>query len=119
MSGEAASRAAPVLPGRQRALAKAVLALGPPVVVIVFSGRPLALPWLFERATAVLAAWFPGAMAGTAIADILTGRFNPCARLSVPGHGTWGKSRFSTPSAPPAARPIPTISSPASISMFQ
>ncbi|HTO80514.1 MAG TPA: glycoside hydrolase family 3 C-terminal domain-containing protein, partial [Methylocystis sp.] len=34
---------------------------------------------------AVLAAWFPGAMAGTAIADILTGRFNPCARLPV----TW------------------------------
>ena len=85
MSGEAASRAAPVLPGRQAALAKAVLALGPPVVVILFSGRPLALPWLFERATAVLAAWFPGAMAGTAIADILTGRFNPCARLPV----TW------------------------------
>ena len=85
MSGEAASRAAPILPGRQAELAKAVLALGPPVVVILFSGRPLALPWLFERAQAVLAAWFPGAMAGTAIADVLTGRFNPCARLPV----TW------------------------------
>jgi len=85
MSGEAASRAAPALPGRQAALAQAVLGLGPPVVVILFSGRPLSVPWLFERAQAVLAAWFPGAMAGTAIADILTGRFNPCARLPV----TW------------------------------
>jgi beta-glucosidase len=85
MSGEAASRAAPVLPGRQAALARAVLELGPPVVVVLFSGRPLALPWLFELAQAVLAAWFPGAMAGTAIADALTGRFNPCARLPV----TW------------------------------
>ncbi|ARN83701.1 glycoside hydrolase family 3 N-terminal domain-containing protein [Methylocystis bryophila] len=85
MSGEAASRAAPVLPGRQAALARAVLALGPPVVVVLFSGRPLALPWLFESAQAVVAAWFPGSMAGTAIADILTGRFNPSARLPV----TW------------------------------
>jgi len=85
MSGEAASRAAPVLPGRQTALAQAILALDPPVVVILFSGRPLVLPWLFERAQAVLAAWFPGAMAGAAIAEILSGRFNPCARLPV----TW------------------------------
>ena len=85
MSGEAASRAAPVLPGRQTALAQAILALGPPVVVVLFSGRPLVLPWLFERAQAVLAAWFPGVMAGAAIADILSGRFNPCARLPV----TW------------------------------
>ncbi len=85
MSGEAASRAAPVLPGRQASLAQAVLALGPPVIAVLFCGRPLALPWLFERAQAVLAAWFPGVMAGMAIADMVTGRFNPCARLPV----TW------------------------------
>jgi beta-glucosidase len=104
MSGEAASRAAPHLPGRQAALAKAVLALGPPVVVILFSGRPLALPWLFERAQAVLAAWFPGAMAGTAIAEILTGRFNPCARLPV----TWPRDVGQIPifyAEPPTGRP--------------
>jgi len=85
MSGEAASRAAPLLPGRQAELAQAILALGPPVVVILFSGRPLVLPWLFERAQALLAAWFPGVMAGAAVAEILSGRFNPCARLPV----TW------------------------------
>ena len=85
MSGEAASRATPVLPGLQTALAQAILALGPPAVVVLFSGRPLVLPWLFERAQAVLAAWFPGVMAGAAIAEILSGRFNPCARLPV----TW------------------------------
>jgi beta-glucosidase len=85
MSGEAASRAAPILPDRQAALAQAILSLGPPVVVVLFSGRPLVAPWLFERAQAVLAAWFPGAMAGEAIAEILSGRFNPCARLPV----TW------------------------------
>ncbi|KAF0205306.1 MAG: glycoside hydrolase family 3 domain-containing protein [Methylocystaceae bacterium] len=42
-------------------------------------------PWLFEQAQAVLATWFLGDMAGHAIADVLTGRFNPCARLAV----TW------------------------------
>ena len=77
MSGEAASRATPVLPGRQSALAQAILALGPPVIVVLFSGRPLVLPWLFERAQAVLAAWFPGVMAGTAIAEILSGALQP------------------------------------------
>ncbi|HLT01312.1 MAG TPA: glycoside hydrolase family 3 N-terminal domain-containing protein, partial [Geminicoccaceae bacterium] len=55
MSGEAASRARPVLPGRQAELAQAVLDLGKPVVVLLSSGRPLVAPWLFERAGAVLA----------------------------------------------------------------
>ena len=83
MSGEAASRADLGLPGRQRALAEAVLDLGKPVVVVLSSGRPLALPWLFARADAVLATWFLGSEAGHAIADILTGRFNPSGRLPV------------------------------------
>ena len=83
MSGEAASRADLVLPGRQRALAEAVLDLGKPVAVVLSSGRPLALPWLFARADAVLATWFLGSEAGHAIADVLTGRFNPAGRLPV------------------------------------
>ena len=60
MSGEAASRVDLGLPGRQRALAEAVLDLGKPVVATLSSGRPLTLPWLFERADAVLATWFLG-----------------------------------------------------------
>ena len=83
MSGEAASRADLDLPGRQRALADAVFELGKPVIVLLSSGRPLTLPWLFERADAVLATWFLGAEAGHAIADVLTGRFNPTGRLPV------------------------------------
>lgn len=85
MSGEAASRATPGLPGRQRELAEAVLATGAPVVAILSSGRPLIVTWLVERAQAVLATWFLGDMAGHAIADVLTGRFNPTGRLPV----TW------------------------------
>jgi len=83
MSGEAASRADLGLPGRQRALAEAVLDLGKPVAVVLSSGRPLALPWLFARADAVLATWFLGSEAGHAIADVLTGRFNPTGRLPL------------------------------------
>jgi beta-glucosidase len=83
MSGEAASRADLGLPGRQRALAEAVFDAGKPVVVVLSSGRPLTLPWLFERANAVLATWFLGCEAGHAVADVLTGRFNPAGRLPV------------------------------------
>jgi beta-glucosidase len=85
MSGEAASRADLGLPGRQRALAEAVLDLGKPVVALLSSGRPLTVPWLFERADAVLATWFLGSEAGHAVADVLTGKFNPTGKLPV----TW------------------------------
>jgi beta-glucosidase len=83
MSGEAASRVDLGLPGRQRSLAEAILDLGKPVVVTLSSGRPLTLPWLFERADAVLATWFLGHEAGHAIADVLIGKFNPTGRLPV------------------------------------
>jgi beta-glucosidase len=85
MAGEAASRARPGLPGRQQELADAVLALGKPVVVLLSSGRPLMVTPLVERASAVVATWFLGSEAGNAIADVLTGRSNPCGRLPV----TW------------------------------
>jgi beta-glucosidase len=83
MSGEAASRTDLGLPGCQCELAEAVLDLGKSVVVTLSSGRPLALPWLFERADAVLATWFLGHEAGHAVADVLTGKFNPTGRLPL------------------------------------
>ncbi|MGE0006385.1 MAG: glycoside hydrolase family 3 N-terminal domain-containing protein [Parvibaculaceae bacterium] len=83
MSGEAASRAKPGLPGHQEALARAVLDTGKPVVVLISSGRPLIVPWLFERAHAVLATWFLGSEAGHAVADVITGRWSPSAKLPV------------------------------------
>ena len=88
MSGEAASRADLGLPGHQRDLAEAVLGLGKPVVALLSSGRPLTVSWLFDRANAVLATWFLGIEAGNAIADVLTGGFDPTGRLPV----TWPRS---------------------------
>jgi beta-glucosidase len=89
MSGEAASRAGLGLSAGQRALAEAVFTLGKPVVVLLSSGRPLAVPWLFERADAALATWFLGSEAGNAVADVLTGKFNPTGKLPItwPRHG--------------------------------
>ncbi len=92
MSGEAASRAFPELPGEQRALAEAVLerarAEDIPVVVVLFCGRPLIVPWLVEQADALLVAWFPGTEAGNAIADVLTGRVSPSGRTPI----TWPRA---------------------------
>jgi beta-glucosidase len=92
MSGEAASRAHPGLPGRQRELAEAVLrragARAIPVIAVLFCGRPLIVPWLAEQASALLAAWFPGCEAGHALADILTGRTSPSGRTPI----TWPRA---------------------------
>lgn len=87
MSGEAASRAFPQVPPQQRLLAEAVIARarakGLRVIVVLFSGRPLVIPWLDETADAILAAWFLGNEAGGAIADILLGRVSPSGRTPM------------------------------------
>jgi beta-glucosidase len=97
MSGEAASRAYPELPGRQRDLAEAVLARakksGAKVIAILFSGRPLIVPWLAESADALIAAWFVGSEAGHAIADVLSGRVSPSGRTPI----TWPRALGQVP----------------------
>ncbi len=97
MSGEAACRTDLDLPGQQHALAQAIFETASnhdiPVIVVLFCGRPLTLPWLFERADAVLVAWFLGSEAGNALADIVTGRVSPSARTAV----CWPRSTGQVP----------------------
>jgi beta-glucosidase len=97
MSGEAASRAHLGLPGIQRKFAETVFERARraqvPVIVILFSGRALTVPWLIEQSHAVLAAWFPGSEAGHAIADLLTGRSSPSGRTPV----TWPRDAGQVP----------------------
>jgi beta-glucosidase len=83
MSGEAASRTEIDLPGRQIELVHAVLAVGRPTAAVVFGGRPLAMEALAAEAPAIVKAWFPGTMGGTAIARMLFGAVEPLARMPV------------------------------------
>jgi beta-glucosidase len=83
MTGEASSRAHLDLPGNQQQLLEAVVATGKPVVLLVFSGRPLVLNWAAEHVPAIMEVWFPGVQAGPAIANVLLGVSAPGGRLTT------------------------------------
>jgi len=82
-SGEASSRSSLDLQGNQEQLLEAVAGAGKPVVLVVFSGRPLAIKWASENVPAILEAWFPGYQAGPALERVLFGDADPSGRLSV------------------------------------
>ena len=83
MSGECSSRTDIGLPENQRELLKALIATGKPVVMVLFNGRPLALPWENAHIPAILEVWFSGTEAGNAIADVLFGKVNPSGKLTA------------------------------------
>lgn len=83
LSGEARSRSDLFMPASQRALADAIFNTGKPVIVVLVTGRPLAIPNLAERADAILNTWMLGVEAGPALADIVYGDVSPSGRLPV------------------------------------
>jgi beta-glucosidase len=83
MSGEAASRTSIEIPETQRELIQALLKTGKPVVLVLFTGRPLALTWEEQNVPAILNVWFGGSEAGDAIADVLFGDVNPSGKLTM------------------------------------
>lgn len=83
MSGENNSRTNLSLPGVQVDLLKAIKKTGKPVVLVLMNGRPLTINWEKDNLDAILEAWFSGTMGGTAIADVLTGKYNPAGKLTM------------------------------------
>ncbi len=83
MSGESSSRTNIEIPQIQKDLLAALLKTGKPVVLLVFTGRPLALTWEQKNAPAILNVWFGGSEAGNAIADVLFGDVNPSGKLTT------------------------------------
>lgn len=83
MSGEAKSRSNIHLPGVQEDLVKAIQATGKPVVVLINAGRPLVFDWTADNVQAILYTWWLGSEAGTAIADVLFGDYNPSGKLPM------------------------------------
>jgi beta-glucosidase len=82
-SGEDGSRSELGFSGRQMELFDAVVATGKPVIVVLFNGRPLAIPQVQEKAAAVFEAWFPGVQGGNGVADVLFGDTDPSGRLTT------------------------------------
>jgi beta-glucosidase len=83
MSGEAASRAHLNLPGNQQRLMEASFATGKPVILLVFSGRPLVLDWAASHIPAIMEVWFPGVETGPAIVGTLFGDVPPSGKLTM------------------------------------
>ena len=71
------------LPAPQQQLLESVMAVGKPIVLVLMSGSALATNWAQEHVPAIVEAWYPGQAAGTAIADVLFGDYNPAGRLPV------------------------------------
>jgi beta-glucosidase len=85
MTGEASSRTSLDIPEAQKDLLKALLKTGKPVVLVLFTGRPLTIKWENDNVPAILNVWFGGSEAGYAVADVLFGDVNPSGKLTT----TW------------------------------
>jgi beta-glucosidase len=83
MSGESSSRTNLKIPQAQKDLLQALLKTGKPVVLVLFTGRPLVLVEENETVPAILNTWFAGSEAGNSIADVLFGDENPSGKLTA------------------------------------
>lgn len=83
MSGESSSRSELEMTDTQRALLKELLQTGKPVVLTLFTGRPLVLTWEEENVPSILNVWFGGSEAAYAIGDVLFGDVNPGGKITM------------------------------------
>jgi len=71
------------LPAAQEQLLERMVAAGKPVVLVLMSGSAVAINWADEHVPAIVEAWYGGQAAGSALADVLFGDYNPAGRLPV------------------------------------
>jgi len=69
--------------GRQDELVRAMVAIGKPVIVFLFNGRPLSINYVSQNVPVIFECWYLGQETGTAVAEVLFGDFNPGGRLSI------------------------------------
>ena len=82
-AGESTSRTSLDLPGCQKRLLEALAKTGKPVVMVLFSGRPLTIAWEDKNMNAILEAWHGGSETGAALADVLLGDVNPSGKITM------------------------------------
>lgn len=82
-SGEGRSQMDVGLKGSQLDLFRELKKINDNIIVILMTGRPVAIPHLASDAGAILETWFAGSEAGNAIADVLFGSYNPSGKLPV------------------------------------
>ncbi|OHX66606.1 glycoside hydrolase family 3 N-terminal domain-containing protein [Flammeovirga pacifica] len=83
LCGESRSRSDIRLAGKQEEFVKDLIATGKPVILIIFGGRPHVLTAIEKECAAIVQAWYPGEEGGNALADILIGKVNPSAKMTV------------------------------------
>lgn len=83
MTGEASSRTSLDIPQPQKRLLEALVRTGKPVVLLLFSGRPMTLEWENEEMAAVLDVWYGGSEAADAILDVVYGKVSPSGKLAM------------------------------------
>jgi beta-glucosidase len=110
--GESLSRTALDLPGRQQQLLEALFATGKPVVLVLINGQPLTINWADKFLPAILEAGFSGPSGGIAIAEALSGVYNPGGKLSNTWPKTTGQIELSFPFKPGSQASQSTTSDP-------
>lgn len=98
--GESHSRVNLNLPGHQEQLLEAVAATGKPVVLLLVNGRPLTINWAAAHVPSIVETWYLGETTGTAIADVLFGKYNPGGRLAIPFPKSAGQAILTFPMKP-------------------
>jgi len=83
LTGEGRDRGSIRLPIEQERFLQKIADTGKPLALIIFGGRPLYITDFEPHCAAILQAWYPGEEGGTAVADILTGKVNPSAKLCM------------------------------------